>query len=87
MSRKVRSTPTPCVAMRRTVKFAVRAFAFAEAHHGALENLDALAVTFDDARMHFDAVAGFQLGIFRFASRLVTAFTRSIVRSPSIRNQ
>lgn len=31
---------------------------FAEAHHSPVENLNTFAVTFDDACMHLDAVAG-----------------------------
>ncbi len=36
------------------------------AHHSSLKDLDALAVAFDDAHVHFDAVAGPEFRNFRF---------------------
>ena len=55
-TRKVRSTPTPW-AMRRTVKLVAQPDLALERDDDALEDLDALAGSFDDLDVHAHGVA------------------------------
>ena len=55
LTMKVRSTPTPLAILRTVIDRAMPAAA--QAHHRALEDLDALLAALDDARRHLDRVA------------------------------